>query len=103
MARGTKITRGIFVLSVGTLLPTTSLGAPATAILNVSYDPTHELYKDVNASFARVWSAGGNGSLDVRMSHGGSGAPVRPVGPGRHWRNCRCGLRTHLNCATVVG
>jgi sulfate transport system substrate-binding protein len=80
MTRGTKVTRrGIFALGAGALLPTASLGAPATAILNVSYDPTRELYKDINAGFARVWAAGGNGSLDVRMSHGGSGAQARSV------------------------
>jgi Bacterial extracellular solute-binding protein len=45
----------------------------------VSYDPTCELYKDINAGFARVWAAGGNSSLDVRMSHGGSGAQARSV------------------------
>src|SRR5208337_3431513 len=71
--------RGMLALGAGAFLPTVALGAPATEILNVSYDPTRELYKDVNTGFARVWADGGNGSLDVRMSHGGSGAQARSV------------------------
>ncbi|RZK84077.1 MAG: sulfate transporter subunit, partial [Methylobacterium sp.] len=49
-------------------------GAQAqTALLNVSYDPTRELYRDVNAAFAEEWKAKTGETLTVRASHGGSG------------------------------
>ncbi len=48
-------------------------------LLNVSYDPTRELYKDVNEAFARQWKAKTGQELNVRMSHGGSGKQARAV------------------------
>lgn len=43
-----------------------------TQILNVSYDPTRELYTDFNAAFAKHWVASGNAAPHIRQSHGGS-------------------------------
>jgi sulfate/thiosulfate transport system substrate-binding protein len=58
-------------------------GAPAQAasvsILNVSYDPTRELYVDYNAEFARYWKAKTGDSVRVNQSHGGSGKQARAV------------------------
>jgi sulfate transport system substrate-binding protein len=56
--------------------------APAfadTTLLNVSYDPTRELYKDFNAAFAKHWKAEGGDDVSIRQSHGGSGAQARSV------------------------
>jgi len=53
--------------------------APAQQILNVSYDPTRELYEQINAAFARKWAQGGNGAVTIRQSHGGSGKQSRSV------------------------
>src|ERR1700690_2840456 len=50
-----------------------------TTLLNVSYDPTRELYQDYNATFAKHWKDLGGGSLTVEMSHGGSGKQARAV------------------------
>ena len=50
-----------------------------TAILNVSYDPTRELYKDINAAFVEEWKAKTGETIAVRASHGGSGAQARTV------------------------
>src|SRR3712207_4517679 len=53
---------------------------PAQAqLLNVSYDPTRELYQDFNAAFARQWRAKTKQSIRVRQSHGGSGKQARSV------------------------
>ncbi len=80
MNSGTKIIRrGIVALGTAALLPAAAFAASAPQILNVSYDPTRELYKELNAAFASVWAAGGNGGLEVQMSHGGSGAQARSV------------------------
>ena len=52
--------------------------APLT-ILNVSYDPTRELYAEMNAAFARAWREKGGGAVEIRQSHGGSGKQARSV------------------------
>ncbi|GEP00349.1 sulfate ABC transporter substrate-binding protein [Methylobacterium haplocladii] len=48
-------------------------------LLNVSYDPTRELYKDINAAFAEDWKAKTGETITVRAAHGGSGAQARTV------------------------
>ncbi|CAM3071940.1 sulfate transport system substrate-binding protein [Paracoccus aminovorans] len=49
------------------------------SLLNVSYDPTRELYRDVNAAFAAKWQADGHPAPQIETSHGGSGAQARAV------------------------
>ncbi len=48
-------------------------------LLNVSYDPTRELYQDYNAAFAKYWKTRGGEKITVRQSHGGSGKQARAV------------------------
>ena len=48
-------------------------------ILNVSYDPTREFYREYNAWFSDWWQAQGNAPLTLRQSHGGSGGQARAV------------------------
>ena len=48
-------------------------------LLNVSYDPTRELYRDVNAAFAKEWHQKTGQTVVVQMSHGGSGSQARAV------------------------
>jgi sulfate transport system substrate-binding protein len=59
------------------------LSGPAQAadreLLNVSYDPTRELYKEYNEAFAAHWKAESGDDLTIRMSHGGSGKQARSV------------------------
>jgi sulfate/thiosulfate-binding protein len=50
-----------------------------TAILNVSYDPTRELYQEFNHAFSKFWKARGGGQVDVKQSHGGSGSQGRKI------------------------
>jgi sulfate transport system substrate-binding protein len=59
-----------------------ALVAPAWAdvtLLNVSYDPTRELYQHFNKSFAKFWEAKNKEKVTVRQSHGGSGKQARSV------------------------
>ena len=83
---------GIFMLLVVTMLLTscgstktdsaksTVPGAPtAVQILNVSYDPTRELYKDFNEAFSTAWKAKTGQTVTIRQSHGGSGKQARSV------------------------
>lgn len=48
-------------------------------LLNVSYDPTRELYKDVNAAFGDFWAKRTRQKLTIQQSHGGSGKQARAV------------------------
>src|SRR5207302_737379 len=48
-------------------------------LLNVSYDPTRELYQDVNTAFARDWKARTGQTVTIRQSHAGSGKQARSV------------------------
>lgn len=67
-------------LLAGAGLWTCALPAAAeTALLNVSYDPTRELYREINAAFAEQWKAKTGEAITVRASHGGSGAQARTV------------------------
>jgi len=52
---------------------------PAVDLLNVSYDPTRELYQDYNAEFAKYWKVKAAQEVTVKQSHGGSGAQGRSV------------------------
>jgi sulfate transport system substrate-binding protein len=66
------------------LLPLLALSpSPAIAqqaqLLNVSYDPTRELYRDINVGFARAWAAQTKQRVTIRQSHGGSGKQARSV------------------------
>ena len=50
-----------------------------TTLLNVSYDPTRELYVDYNAAFNKHWQAQGHDPVTIQQSHGGSGKQARAV------------------------
>ncbi|WVD61600.1 sulfate ABC transporter substrate-binding protein [Orbus mooreae] len=51
----------------------------STELLNVSYDPTRELYKDYNAAFIQYWQEQSGEKLTIKNSHGGSGKQARSV------------------------
>src|SRR3954470_22798100 len=51
-------------------------------LLNVSYDPTRELYQDIDASFPKYWKSKTGDDLKINASHGGSGAQSRAVQDG---------------------
>ena len=50
-----------------------------TTLLNVSYDPTRELYTEYNSAFNKHWTAAGNEAVTFQQSHGGSGKQARAV------------------------
>ena len=53
--------------------------AANVTLLNVSYDPTRELYEDFNKAFASYWKTQTGDTLEVRQSHGGSGKQARAI------------------------
>ena len=72
------ILSGALVLSV--VAPTRPVAAQGeVTLLNVSYDPTRELYQELNAGFAKYWKGRTGQTVTVRQSHGGSGKQARSV------------------------
>jgi sulfate transport system substrate-binding protein len=71
--------RILLLLTVGVLALGSARSAHAQALLNVSYDPTRELYAEVNAAFIKAWQAKTKQTVSIRQSHAGSGAQARSV------------------------
>ncbi|MES2383115.1 MAG: sulfate ABC transporter substrate-binding protein [Pseudomonadota bacterium] len=60
-------------------LAQTPAAKPPVTLLNVSYDPTRELYVEYNAAFAKHWKAKANQDVTIKQSHGGSGKQARSI------------------------
>jgi sulfate/thiosulfate transport system substrate-binding protein len=69
------LTLTIFVLSLAN--PLTAWAG--VTLLNVSYDPTRELYQEINAAFAKYWKTKTGEQITIQQSHGGSGKQARAV------------------------
>lgn len=65
-------------LALGLGLSLSSVAAEVT-LLNVSYDPTRELYQEYNAAFAKYWKAKTGDDVTIKQSHGGAGKQARAV------------------------
>ena len=59
--------------------PAPAVAQESVEILNVSYDPTREFYREYNALFNEWWTAQGNSPVSIQQSHGGAGAQARAV------------------------
>ncbi|MDB6043276.1 MAG: cysP [Gammaproteobacteria bacterium] len=66
-------------IAMASLFGSTLATAAQVTLLNVSYDPTRELYVDYNAAFAKYWKAKTGTDVKVNQSHGGSGKQARSV------------------------
>ncbi len=79
------MSRSVFKLACCALLGAVLLtscddGAPKEIVLlNVSYDPTRELYEDINTAFAKEWESTHGQKVRISQSHGGSGRQARAV------------------------
>src|ERR1700694_1932362 len=101
----------IISLSAVALFALTSMTVPAAhaaqTILNVSYDPTRELYEDYDVQFAIHWKARTGQDVTINVSNGGSGKQARAVIDGLEADVVTLGLaydidavaeKTHLPC-----
>ena len=80
ISRRRLLTVGSLAAAGAAVLPRGVLAAPApVTILNVSYDPTRELYKEFDAAFASYWLKSTGQSVTINQSHGGSGKQARAV------------------------
>jgi sulfate transport system substrate-binding protein len=74
----------VFIRAVVVLVAALAVSGPAQAqksvsLLNVSYDPTRELYQEFNAAFAKYWQGKTGEVVTINQSHGGSGKQARAV------------------------
>jgi sulfate/thiosulfate transport system substrate-binding protein len=67
------------VIAVAAISAAVGARAKSIELLNVSYDPTRELYVDYNAAFTKYWKAKTGDDVVIKQSHGGSGAQARSV------------------------
>jgi sulfate transport system substrate-binding protein len=73
-----KLTTAIFAGALALSLSATGYAAEIS-LLNVSYDPTRELYQEYNTAFAKYWKAKTGDDVTVKASHGGSGKQARSI------------------------
>jgi sulfate transport system substrate-binding protein len=70
----------VLVAAAAGLVPGAAHAQPkAVTLLNVSYDPTRELYQEINVAFAKQWKAKTGQDVTINQSHGGSGRQARAV------------------------
>lgn len=74
-----RLRRSFLTALAATALLAGTAQAQTVTLLNVSYDPTRELYREFNAAFAEHWQAQTGKTLTVQQSHGGSGSQARAV------------------------
>ena len=70
---------GATLLAAPALLRGKAFAAGPVSLLNVSYDPTRELYKAVNAAYIKFWKDRTGQEVTIKQSHGGSGSQSRSV------------------------
>ena len=103
----TKLRTFAAALALSAPLALSSLVAPASAdqtILNVSYDPTRELYKAYDELFAKHWADTNNGEVvTIEQSHGGSGAQARAVIDGQPADVVTLALEADINAIAKSG
>jgi sulfate transport system substrate-binding protein len=73
-----EMNRRVLVAAVGFLWASSAIAADLS-LLNVSYDPTRELYADFNKAFAAAYQKETGKSVEIKQSHGGSGSQARAV------------------------
>src|SRR5882724_13386626 len=92
-----------FGLGAATLLGGSLAQAAEVTLLNVSYDPTRELYVDYNAAFAKYWKSKTGQDVKINQSHGGSGKQPRSVIDGLAADVVTLGLAADIDAVATQG
>ncbi len=74
-----RIGHSVAAVALGLSIALSTAHAASVTLLNVSYDPTRELYDDYNKEFAQFWKAKTGDDVQIKQSHGGSGKQARTV------------------------
>ena len=72
-------TRAVALVAFAATIFISTVAGAETSLLNVSYDPTRELYQELNSSFGTYWKKKTGQQITVKQSHGGSGKQARSV------------------------
>jgi sulfate/thiosulfate transport system substrate-binding protein len=91
------------VVAVTLLVSPRAHAASDVTLLNVSYDPTRELYVDFNAAFAKYWKAKTGQDVKINQSHGGSGKQARSVIDGLSADVVTLGLAADIDAVATQG
>ena len=97
-----KLLTGLSAIALS-LVVGLSPAAADTQLLNVSYDPTPELYKDFNAAFAAHWKTETGETVTIQQSHGGSGKQARSVIDGLEADVVTLALESDINAIVKNG
>jgi sulfate/thiosulfate transport system substrate-binding protein len=79
MMKRKQLLQALAVVAVAAYSSWAAAQGAALTLLNVSYDPTRELYSEYNAAFAKYWKAQTGQEVTIKQSHGGSGKQARSV------------------------
>jgi sulfate/thiosulfate-binding protein len=91
------------VVTLGVVLGSSFAQAAQITLLNVSYDPTRELYVQYNAAFAKYWKAKTGQDVKINQSHGGSGKQARSVIDGLSADVVTLGLAADIDAIATQG
>jgi len=91
------------LILVAALSVVTAALAKNVSMLNVSYDPTRELYQEFNLAFAKMWKAKTGDDVKVQQSHGGSGKQARAVSEGLEADVVTLALAYDVDALAVAG
>ena len=95
--------RAVPILLIALLLAGATSFAATVKLLNVSYDPTRELYQEFNAAFAKHWKAKTGQDVEIQQSHGGSGKQARSVVDGLEADVVTLGLAYDVDAVANAG
>ena len=95
--------KSLIALALLTSVTTGPLHAADVKLLNVSYDPTRELYQEYNGVFAKYWKAKTGDDVVVSQSHGGSGKQARAVADGLEADVVTLALAYDINAVAKAG
>jgi len=93
----------VFGLVAAAFFAASSVQAAQVTLLNVSYDPTRELYVQYNAAFAKYWKAKTGQDVRINQSHGGSGKQARSVIDGLAADVITLGLAADIDAVATQG
>src|SRR5690349_16125264 len=77
-----RLWRWLTAMLLGVELLSSAAFGREIKLLNASYDPTRELYQEINAAFAKYWKGKTGDTVSIQQSHGGSGKQARAVTDG---------------------
>jgi sulfate transport system substrate-binding protein len=99
----TSVAAALVITGVAIQPPSTKAASKKIELLNVSYDPTRELYVDVNKAFAKTWKKQTGQVVTINQSHGGSGGQARKVIDGLEADVVTLALESDVNAIQSAG